>query len=100
MTTTADESAPGVIPGASYRIAGAKAIVKQLRKEQNGRRVEVAGKVKGQFAPKGSGQRRDIGGVSVGIGLPNSDPNAPRVPEMPAFEVQSFRALEIDCNGR
>jgi hypothetical protein len=60
----------------------------------------VTGKVKGRFAPKGSGQRRDIGGVSVGIGVPTNDPNAPRVPEMPAFEVESFRALGIDCGER
>ncbi len=101
MTTAEEgETDPGVVAGASYRIAGRKAIVKQLKIEQSGRRVEVTGKVKGQFAPKGSGQRRDIGGVSVGIGLPNSNPNAPSVPEMPAFEVESFRPLDIDCDGR
>jgi hypothetical protein len=100
MTTTEEEEAsPELVPGASYRIAGPKAVVKQLKRGQNGRWVEVTGKVKGQFAPKASGQRRDIGGVSVGIGLP-SDPNAPRVPEMPAFEVRSFRALETDCSSR
>jgi hypothetical protein len=97
---TADEgqASPDIMPGASYRIAGPKSVVKQLKTQQNGRWVEVTGKVKGQFAPKGSGQRRDIGGVSVGIGLPTSDPNAPRVPEMPAFEVDSFRPLDTDCN--
>jgi hypothetical protein len=92
------QASPDIMPGASYRIAGPKSVVKQLKKQQNGRWVEVTGKVKGQFAPKGSGQRRDIGGVSVGIGLPTNDPNAPRVPEMPAFEVDSFRPLDTDCN--
>jgi hypothetical protein len=83
-------------PGATLRLAGARDIVRSLKKEHNGHILELSGKMKGSFGPPTP--TKSIGGVSVGIsGSPTQGPNTPNVPSMPSFEVKAFKYL-ADCS--
>jgi hypothetical protein len=93
------DPAPRSAPARSYRLRGARAIVKQL-KAHDGHYEEVTGRVSGAFAPQGGRQVGKIGGVGIVVGAgPSAQPNTPRVPEMPSFEVKAFRHLADRCPG-
>ena len=99
-TLSADNADPArvVAEGSSYRMTGSKSILHTLRTEHNGHREEVTGKLRGQDAPAGTIHRKQFGKLSVVVGgKTGTDINAPRVPEMRAFEVMSFRHLEFEC---
>jgi hypothetical protein len=82
-------------PGATLRLAGAKDLVRSLKKEHNGHLLELSGKMKGSFGPPTP--TRSFGGVSVGInGAHAQGPNTPSVPSMPSFDVKAFRYVG-DC---
>jgi hypothetical protein len=94
----ADSTGTGVA-GLTYRLAGPRALVKQLRREHDGHTEEITGRIKGELAPRSTVHKKQVGkiGVVVGAGPGVAGPNAPRVPEMPSIEVEAFRHLEDHC---
>jgi hypothetical protein len=69
-----------------------------MRGADNGHLEEVTGKLKGQDAPAGTVRRKQCGKLSVVVGgTSGTDINTSRVPEMRAFEVLSFRHLDLKC---
>jgi hypothetical protein len=89
-----DTSARAFAP--RYRLAGKKALVKQIKKEHADHIDEFTGTTTGDgFGAPGTSMK--MGKLSVRMGTTPSSPNAPYVPETPVFEVQSFRHLEGKC---
>jgi hypothetical protein len=97
--TDVSAQAEGSGSGRTYRIAGARGLVKQLKREHAGHYEEVTGRIRGEFGPPSGRRVGTIGkvGIVIGAGPSGGDPNVPRVPEMPSFEVKSFRHLEERC---
>lgn len=89
-----DTSARGFAP--RYRLAGKKALVKQIKKDHANHIDEFTGGITGDGLD-GSGTSVKLGKLSVRMGAPAGSPNAPYVPETPVFEVVSFRHLEGKC---
>jgi hypothetical protein len=99
----ADGDATGdAAPGLTYRIAGPRALSKQLRREHEGHTEEITGRIKGEQAPRSTVRTKQMGkiGVVVGAAPGGAGPNAPRVPEMPSIEVEAFKHLENYCSPR
>lgn len=96
-TVPADTDGGG--PVRTYRLAGARQLVKELKGEHAGHLEEITGRVKGEFAPPSGRQVGRVGkvGIVIGGGPSGSRPNVPQVPEMPSIEVKSFRHLEDRC---
>jgi hypothetical protein len=88
--------------GLTYRIAGSRALAKQLRREHEGHTEEITGRIKGEQAPRSTVRTKQVGkiGVVVGTAPGGAGPNAPRVPEMPSIEVEAFKHLENYCSPR
>jgi hypothetical protein len=99
----ADGDATGAgATGLTYRIAGSRALAKQLRREHEGHTEEITGRIKGEQAPRSTVRTTQVGkiGVVVGTAPGGAGPNAPRVPEMPSIEVEAFKHLENHCSPR
>ena len=88
--------------GLTYRIAGSRALVKQLRREHEGHTEEITGRIKGEQAPRSTVRTKQVGkiGIVVGTTPGGGGQNAPRVPEMPSIEVEAFKHLEDHCAPR
>jgi hypothetical protein len=102
LTSVSDVEEDGtgaVVAGQTYRIAGPRALVKQLRSEHAGHTEEISGRIKGELAPRSTVRTKQVGkiGIVVGAGPGGAGPNAPQVPEMPSIEVDAFRHLENHC---
>jgi hypothetical protein len=97
--TAVSPEADGGGSGQTYRIAGARGLVKQLKGEHDGHYEEVTGRVRGEFAPPNGRRLGTVGkvGIVIGAGPSGGSPNAPRVPEMPSFQVKSARHLADRC---
>jgi hypothetical protein len=81
-----------------YRLAGSKAMVKEIKRDHSGHADEFTGIITGDDASLGVGPSVSLGKLSVRVGgNPNDPPNAARVPETPVFEVSSFRHTEVSC---
>jgi len=101
--TSADGEATGDgATGLTYRIAGSRALGKQLRRDHEGHTEEITGRIKGEQAPRSTVRTTQVGkiGVVVGAAPGGAGPNAPRVPEMPSIEVESFKHLDNQCMRR
>jgi hypothetical protein len=85
--------------GPRYRLAGPKALVKEIKRDHAGHDDEFTGSITGDLDATGLGPTVDLGKLSVrmgGVG-PNDQPNGARVPETPVFEVASFRHTDRKC---
>jgi len=81
-----------------YRLAGPKAIVKEIKRDHAGHADQFTGVITGDNAAVGVGPTVDLGKLSVRVGGgPQDQPNAARVPETPVFQVSSFRHTEVKC---
>jgi hypothetical protein len=99
VTSADGEGASPAAQPTTYRLTGPRGLVKQL-KAHDGHYEEVTGRVSGAFVAPGGRQVGKIGGVGIVVGAgPSTQPNAPRVPEMPSFEVKAFRHLADRCPG-
>jgi hypothetical protein len=85
--------------GQTYRIAGPRELVKQIKRDHAGHYDEVTGRIKGEFAPPNGRRVGTVGkvGIVIGAGPAGGAPNVPRVPEMPSFEVRSLLHLDDHC---
>lgn len=99
VSTTSADPDGRIVPGATYRLAGPRRLLNPLRSEHNGHHEEVTGVVRGTFAPTPTTGSRDMGGVSVQVGVVGRDPraNTPHVPEMPSIEVRAVKHLDEKC---
>jgi hypothetical protein len=97
--SAAPDDVSGRVFAPRYRLAGKKALVKEIKKEHAGHGDEFTGTISGDLEGIGAGRTVDLGGVAVTMGGagPNSQPNAPRVPETPVFKVTSFRHTDVKC---
>jgi hypothetical protein len=81
-----------------YRLAGPKAIVKEIKHDHAGHADQFTGVISGDNAAVGVGPTVELGKLSVRVGgNPNDPPNAARVPETPVFKVSAFRHTEVKC---
>jgi hypothetical protein len=87
------------VAGQTYRIAGPRALVKQLRREHEGHTEEITGRIKGELAPKSTVRQKQVGkiGIVVGTTPGGGGSNAPHVPEMPSIEIEAFQHVENHC---
>jgi hypothetical protein len=82
-------------------MTGAKALLKQLRKEHEGHYEEITGRITGEFSHPNLVRRKPIGdkaAVIVGAGRGGSGADT-SVPRIPSIEVASFRHLDDRCPG-
>jgi hypothetical protein len=84
-----------------YRLSGRKSLVKDIKSAHAGHVDEFTGTITGDEGAA-SGRSVDLGKLSVRVGGagPGSQPNAPRVPETPVFEVTSFQHTDATCDTR
>lgn len=81
-----------------YRLAGPKAIVKEIKRDHAGHADQFTGLITGDNSAVGVGPTVELGKLSVRVGgNPNDPPNAARVPETPVFEVSSFKHTDAKC---
>jgi hypothetical protein len=81
-----------------YRLAGAKALVKEIKRDHAGHVDQFTGVITGDNGSLGVGPTVEMGKLSVRVGgNPNDPPNAARVPETPVFQVSSFQHTDVKC---
>lgn len=92
--SASDTSGRGFAP--RYRLAGKKALVKEIKKDHADHIDEFTGTITGDGLNE-SGTSMKLGKLGVRVGAAPGSPNAPYVPETPVFQVTSFRHLEGKC---
>ena len=82
----------------NFRLSGDKKLLKEMRKNDNGRVVEVSGVLKSDLPSTDTpGKRIGNTRIVVGIGTPQAgQPQAP--PHMPVLEVKSYEGIG-PCGG-
>jgi hypothetical protein len=84
----------------TFRLTGDKGLLKRMRKDHNGKVVEITGILKSNL-PQGDARRgKTIGNtrIVVGVGTPHSrQPEGP--PSLPVLEVKSYEAMPASCGG-
>jgi hypothetical protein len=90
---------PHLPPGLTFRLTGDKKLLKQLRSEENGRKVEIAGVLKSELPQDGQvGTKIGKTRITVGAGPPDRmQRNLP--PHRPVLEVKSYEPLAIACGA-
>jgi len=97
-TTIADDT-PVLPPGLTFRLSGDKKLLKQMRTEENGRKVEITGILKSDLPQEGGvGGRVGKTRITVGVGTPDAmQQQTP--PHRPVLEAKSFEPLGVSCGG-
>jgi hypothetical protein len=92
-------NAPLLPPGVTFRLSGDKKLLKQLRAEENGRKVEITGILKSEL-PQESGVGARVGNTRIGVGVGTPDRMQQQTPpHRPVIEVKSFEPLAVSCGG-
>jgi hypothetical protein len=94
-TTKADD--PVLPPGLTFRLSGDKKLLKQIRSEENGRKVEITGILKSDL-PQDGGVEGRVGKtrITVGVGTPDAM-HQQTPPHRPVLEAKSFEPLGMSC---
>ena len=95
-----DANSPLLPPGLTFRLSGDKKLLKQLRTEEDRRKVEITGVLKSDLPNDTSALKGRVGKtrIAVGVGAPDTmHQQAP--PHRPVIEVKSFEPLAIACGG-
>lgn len=83
-----------------FRLTGAKDLLKQMRKDDDGKIVEVTGVLKSDLPRNDTRRGKKVGNtrIVVGVGRPQTmAEQAP--PHMPVLEVKSYEPRVIACGG-
>ena len=92
-------AAPILPPGLTFRLSGDKKLLKQLRTEEDGRKVEITGVLKSDLPQEGSLGAR-VGKTRIGVGVGSADTMQQQAPpHRPVIEVKSFEPLAVSCGG-
>ena len=90
---------PLLPPGLSFRLSGDKKLLKQLRTEENGRKVQITGILKSEL-PSEEGVGGRVGKTRIAVGVPSPDTMHQQAPpHRPVIEVKSFEPLAVACGG-
>jgi hypothetical protein len=97
--TSAADTTALLAEGLTFRLAGDKALLRQLRQEHDRRLVEVRGILKSNL-PQAGAQPRSLGGMRIGIGATapmtgRPEGEARRV--LPVLEVTAFDGGSTFC---
>jgi hypothetical protein len=99
IETGAANNGPLLPPGLTFRLSGDKKLLKQMRTEENGRKVEITGILKSDL-PQESGLGTQVGKTRIGIGVASPDTMQQQSPpHRPVIEVKSFEPLAVACGG-
>ena len=84
----------------AFRLAGDKDLLKQMRKEEDGKIVEVTGVLKSDLPRSDTHRGKKVGNtrIVVGVGRPQTMPEQ-GPPHMPVLEVKSYEPRAIACGG-
>ena len=94
-TTVVDGTAKYPTP-ISFRLSGDKKLLKEMRKHDDGRVVEVTGVLKSDLPSDAPGKRIGNTRIVVGMGTQQSMQQAP--PHMPVLDVKSYEGV-APCGG-
>ena len=99
IDSTGAEDTTVLPPGLTFRLSGDKKLLKQMRAEENGRKVQITGVLKSDLPQEASvGGRVGRTRIAVGVGTPDTmQQQAP--PHRPVLEVKSFEPLAVSCGG-
>ena len=85
-----------------YRLTGDKDRLKQMRKEHDGKLVEVTGVLKSTLPPPGEIRGTTIGNTRITVGVGSSHVGSPAVSEanrsIPVLEVKSYTGTPTKCS--
>lgn len=86
--------------GVTFRLTGDKDLLKQMRKEDDGRIVEVTGVLKSDLPRTDTKRGKRIGNtrIVVGVGRPQTM-REQGPPHMPVLQVKSYEPRMISCGG-
>ena len=93
-----EESAP-LLSGMTFRLTGKKDVLKDLKKDHDGRIVEIHGKLKSDLQPQ-AGYGTNVGRVRVTVGAPSAGAGGPDMEaqrSLPVVEVAKFDGLGSAC---
>jgi hypothetical protein len=93
------QTTPDLPPGLTFRLTGDKKLLKKIRSEENGRKVEIDGVLKSDLShdlPLGTkvGKTRIVVGVGTQDQMQRQTP-----PHRPVIEVKSYEPLAVTCGG-
>ena len=101
-TVTADDT--GLLSALlTYQLKGDKQLLKQLRDEHDGERVEVSGILRSTLPQDSSIRGKSLGKTKVvlGVGTPSAQRGVTEPgPSLPVLEVRSFAAPGTRCASR
>ena len=96
----AEDSSTPLLSGLTFRLAGKKDLLKEMKQKHDGRLVEVRGTLKSDLQPQ-AGYGTNVGGMRITIGGPTSGPAGGREAEtrksLPVVDVSGFSGSETTC---
>ena len=95
---TDGQKTPDLPPGLTFRLTGDKKLLKKIRSEENGRKVEIDGVLKSDLSHDPLGTR--VGKTRIVVGVGTQDQMQRQTPpHRPVIDVKSYEPLAITCGG-
>lgn len=95
----ATRDTPAFPPGLTFRLSGDKTLLKKMRNEENGRKVEIRGVLKSDLRQDGS-PGKQVGKTRIVVGVGSTDTMHQQTPpHRPVIEVKSYEPLAVSCGG-
>ena len=82
----------------AFRLTGEKSLLKQMRKDENGKLVEITGVLKSELPQADARPGTQIGKTRIVVGMESPHTTQTRSgPPMPVLEVKAYEALVASC---
>lgn len=95
----ATRQTPAFPPGLTFRLSGDKSLLKKMRNEENGRKVEISGVLKSDLRQDGT-PGKQVGKTRIVVGVGTTDTMQQQAPpHRPVIEVKSYEPLAVACGG-